>query len=81
LQLSFTRDSTRTDLTYTVLGSGDLFHWTPVATSTSGAAMTSLGNASAVSETGGAIKSVVVQDAASASSSPRRFLRLQVSQP
>ena len=78
LQITFPRDPTLTDLTYTVQASGNLASWTPIARSTAGAATLNL-SAFSVSETpNGSLLDVTVTDA---SQNSPRFLRLNVSSP
>jgi hypothetical protein len=75
-KLTFTRDPSRIDLTYEVLATGDLDHWTVIARSTRGGAMTGVGNlCHTILETGSGPKQVVVTDAATGAP---RFLRLRV---
>jgi hypothetical protein len=78
LQISFTRNSTRTDLTYEVEAGSDLIGWTTIARSVRGAVTTAVG-AHGVNESGGGeVKSVVVEDSVAASGWPARFLRLHI---
>jgi hypothetical protein len=81
LRLAFTRDTHRPDVDYFVETSDDLAHWTVIANSLGGAATTNLGGAFFVSESGSALKSVVVEDSQSTSATARRFLRLKVARP
>ena len=78
LSLSFRRDAGELDLDYVVEASADLSAWTPVASSTAGAATTALAGASTVQETavgGTSGYNVVVTTPAG---SGRQFLRLRV---
>ena len=78
LQIQFTRNTGRTDLTYTVEASSDLVTWTPIASSTTGSATVAAG-AHSVAETGaGAIKTVTVDDSQTAASGSPRFLRVKI---
>lgn len=76
LEIEFTRNTGRTDLTYTVQVSSDLVTWTPIARSASGGTTVGSG-AHSVAETGtGAIKTVSVEDSQTAVSGSPRFLRV-----
>ena len=81
LRLAFTRDASRADLIYLVEASNDLTTWTDLARSVSGAATTSIGTAAAVSESGGVLRNVIVDDAQIPAASPERFLRLRITLP
>jgi hypothetical protein len=81
LQISFSRVPAATDLTYTVLASTDLANpsaWLPIAQGTSGAPLAPVLDRATVSETGTTLRTVTVLDAAPLTTTPRRFLRLQV---
>ncbi len=81
LQITFTRNVTRTDLTYETEASTNLVNWTTIARSTAGAATMPIG-AHSVAETGAPdVKTVVVEDSVPASGQPRRFLRLRIRRP
>src|SRR5204862_216924 len=84
LTLSFQRDASLSDLTYTVqetstLGTPD--SWIDIATGTNGATMMPLLTRTAVSETAGtgAYKNVEVRDAPLSPEETQRFLRLKIS--
>ena len=78
LRIEFSRNLTRTDLTYEVEASSTLVGWTAIARSVGGAATTALG-AHAVSETGsGDLRTVAVEDSVPISAQPSRFLRVRV---
>ncbi len=82
LQMVFSRDSSRGELSYVVEACDDLAaaNWSPVATSNGGAAFVALGGA-AVSETGdGNVKTVTLQDAPPVPPARRHFLRVRVSE-
>lgn len=81
LRLTFTRETGRADLHYVVEASDDLAAWTAIASSVSGAATASIAAASSVSESGGVLKSVTVEDAQDPATSPGRFLRLRITRP
>jgi PKD repeat protein len=81
LQFTFQRDTSRTDLTYTVQSSNDLVTWTPIARSVLGAATQSVANASSVAENGGTLKAVVVKDLFDLNTPSARFLRLEITLP
>ena len=81
VRLAFTRDASRADLVYLVEASNDLAIWTGLARSVSGAATTSIGAAAAVSESGGVLKNVIVEDLQNPAASPERFLRLRITLP
>lgn len=80
LQITFPRDTRASDITYLVEASGDLGAWTPIASSIHGAATVNLGGAGTISETGGIVRSVSVQDGAAGGVAPR-FLRLRIARP
>lgn len=79
LSFTFNRDTTATDLTYTVEVTNNLNDpnsWTPLAVSTNGAATTGAG---AVSETGAdLVVTVEVLDTQPVDSTTHRFMRLKV---
>ncbi len=81
LRLAFTRETGRADLHYVVEASDDLAAWSAIASSVSGAVTASIGPASSVSESGGVLKSVTVEDAQDPATSPGRFLRLRITHP
>jgi hypothetical protein len=81
LTLSFTRNATAADLTYTVQASDSLGPWTDLATSSIGGSWDILVNGTTVSQAGtGSTRTVVITDPVSIDdpAHPRRFLRLQV---
>ncbi len=82
LQFSFSCDDSRTDITYRVEAGDNLSKWTEIASSTGGT-LTAMMNASGalVSDSGSGIRAVTVTDSAIASSTPKRFLRLKVTNP
>ena len=78
LEIEFTRNTGRTDLTYNVEASTNLLNWTTIASSTAGGATVASG-AHAVAETGaGAIKMVKVEDSQAVASGSPRFLRVKM---
>jgi len=86
LQISFPRDETCTDITYTVQSSSTLAtnSWTDIAQSTGGAATVPLGSPtslSAVSETGTGLRTVTVTDSTAIPAGGKRFLRVKVTAP
>lgn len=77
LALHFTRNHAATDLTYSVQASGNLLQWETLSSYSNGA----WSQPGVVSESGSAPNlHVQVRDSLPIPSSPRRFLRLQVSQ-
>lgn len=80
LAITFTRDTTAGDLTYTVLVSSDLATWTPIASSTNGAATVNLNglSASIAEGTSTPLRTVTVTDASTVAP---RFLRVEVKIP
>ncbi len=76
LQITFRRNPAATDLTYIVEASGNLTTWTPIASSTGGAATTNLGGALSINETGTSPLIVTVIDGVSMAPPASRFLRL-----
>ena len=81
LQIVFRRDASREELNYTLEGCSDLVAgaWSPLATSTGGAAFVPVGGAS-VSEAGdGNVKTVTVRDAAQPGGGSR-FLRVRIAE-
>lgn len=81
LRIAFTRDTSRTDLSYIVEASDDLANWTAIAASIHGASMNNLGGAASISESGAAMKSVLVEDAHGLADRAMHFLRLKVTRP
>ena len=83
LQITFSRDAARDELSYVVEGGNDLADdgWTAIATSTGGAPFSATGGAS-VSETGGgSVKTVTVDDLPpTGGDHSRRFLRVRVTE-
>ncbi len=78
LEIEFTRNTDRTDLTYSVEASSNLVNWTTIASSTAGGA-TVASSAHGITEIGaGAIKTVRVEDSQAAASGNARFLRLKM---
>ena len=82
LQLSFSCDATRTDITYTVQSASTLApnSWSDIATSVGGATTLPIGSLSTVTDTGSGLRTVTVTDA-TASSGGKRFLRVKVTSP
>ena len=78
LRIAFTRDTSRTDLSYIVEASDDLANWTALAASIHGAITANLGGASLIGESDGATKSVLVEDAHGPADRTQRFLRLKI---
>jgi PKD repeat protein len=78
IRLHFTRDARKPDLTYTVETSNDLRNWTPIARSITGGATVNLGGAGNITETGGAVRAVTVDDGPEGLGVAERFLRLKV---
>lgn len=80
LTLTFRRDSSATDLTYTLQISPDLTAWTPIAQSTGGAAPSGLNSAVILSDTAltGSLRLVTVSRALTAGDAERHFVRLVV---
>ena len=83
LTLSFQRDPSLTDISYTVEATSELVGtWTPIARSVAGATTSNLDNgAFSITETGTLLKAVTVEDNTLLSTNPKRFLRLKISQP
>jgi len=82
LALSFPCLSSRTDVTYTVQSSPNLFTWTDIARSTGGALFGSLGGGSfSIADPGGTNRTVTVTENPTVSGNPKRFLRLQILGP
>lgn len=78
LEIQFTRNADRPDMTYTVQASSDLVNWSPIASSVGGAATTASG-AHSINETGaGAVKTITVEDSQPKSAGSPRFLRLRL---
>lgn len=80
LQITFPRDTRESDISYIVEATGDLGTWAPIAGSMHGTVTANLGGAGFVSETGGTVRSVTVQDGAAGGVAPR-FLRLKITRP
>ncbi len=82
LQIVFSRDSSRDELSYVVEACNDLAagSWSPVATSTGGAAFVALGGAAVSEMGGGSVKTVTVQDAPPVPPAAQHFLRVRVSE-
>jgi hypothetical protein len=78
LEIRFTRNTGRTDLTYTVEATSNLVTWTPIASSTGGAATVGSGAHSVVESGAGAVKTVTVEDSQTAISGSPRFLRVKM---
>jgi hypothetical protein len=78
LQMRFTRNVTRTDLTYEVEASADLAAWTVIARSISGAATAALGAHSLAETAAGDVRTVTVEDSAPITASTERFLRVRI---
>ena len=78
LEIQFTRNAANTDLTYTVQASSDLVAWSPIASSTAGAATVGSGAHSVAESGGGAIKTVTVEDSQPRSAASVRFLRVKL---
>ena len=78
--LTFRRDTTATDLTYTLETSQDLASWTPVASSAAGAATTGQNGAQVLSEAvvSGSIRLVTVRQSQPAPATGPFFVRLRV---
>ncbi len=84
LQLAFTRDTARADISYVVEASPDLNQWTPIASSASGSPTVNLGGALQVIENsvpGTSQVNVVVAGSQSAGTFRRQFLRLKIVRP
>ena len=78
LEIQFTRNTERTDLSYTVQVSSDLVTWTPIAISSGGGA-TVVAGAHSVTETGaGSGRTVTVEDSQTTTSGSPRFLRVKM---
>ncbi len=82
LQIAFTCDATRTDITYTVQVSSTLAgnSWTDIAKSVGGGMTDPVGSLSTVSDTGTGLRTVTVTDS-TAIPSGKRFLRVKVTSP
>ncbi len=78
LQIAFTRNTTRTDLTYEVEAGSNLAGWTTIARSIAGAATVATGAHSVAESGAGDVKSVIVEDTTPITANPRRFLRLRI---
>ncbi len=82
LSISFQRDPMLVDISYIVEATSDLnVTWTQIASSVAGGAMTNLGGAFSVSETGASLRMVTVQDLPAIGVTPKRFLRLRITRP
>ncbi len=83
LTIAFPRNPALADITYTVEATPDLTanSWTPIARSTAGGAMTNLGGAFSVTESGAPIKAVTVVDGQTQTGHDHRFLRLKITRP
>ena len=78
LEIQFTRNLERTDLTYSVQASSNLVTWTPIA-SISGGGVAVVSGAHSVAETGaGATRTVTVEDSQATASGSPRFLRIKL---
>ena len=79
LQIRFQRSAAASDLVFRVEGSANLVDWSPVAEKTPGSqgSFIPLDGSAEILENGG---EVIVTDSATSDTSPRRFLRLRVSQ-
>jgi len=82
LQISFSCDATRTDITYTVQSSTTLApnSWADIARSVGGAATIPIGSLSTVSDSSTGLRTVTVTDS-TAISGGKRFLRVKVTSP
>lgn len=78
LQISFSRDPLKTDLTYEVEASTDLTTWTTIARSINGGATTSLSGATVSEVPAGNLLLVTVDDIVAVGSNPTRFLRVRL---
>ena len=78
LEIQFTRNTGRTDLTYTVEASSNLVTWTPIASSSAGGATVGSGAHSVVETGAGAVRTVRVEDAQTAAAGSPRFLRVKI---
>jgi len=82
LQLSYSCDASRTDISYRVEAGNDLAAWTEIASSTGGAPTVELNASGAViSDSGSGIRTVTITDSATTSGTPKRFLRFKVTNP
>jgi hypothetical protein len=82
LQVRFSLDATRSDLTYEVQASNDLVSWTTIARSPGGGLMVDVGGGSRqIEDTGSGQRTVTVHDATDAGSLKSRFLRLKIAKP
>lgn len=82
LTITFSRNPTLTDINYIVEATSDLQGpWTPIASSTAGAATANLGTAFGVSESDAPIKTVIVEDYPVITSTSNRYLRLKITKP
>ena len=84
LQLTFTRDTARTDIDYVVEASPDLSQWTPIASSTAGSPTVNLGGALSIVEgilPGTSQVTVMVKSGRVSNALDQQFLRLRVTRP
>ncbi|HEX7654001.1 MAG TPA: Calx-beta domain-containing protein [Verrucomicrobiae bacterium] len=81
LQLQFPRDPRRSDLMYEVRASGDLQTWNPIARSTNGQATVSLAGALVLEVPNNNGYRVTVDDPASITNTPQRYLQLKLQRP
>ncbi len=81
LRMEFNRDTTRNDIHLIVQASDDLLTWTPIAKNLRGGAWVATEGMSTVSESGGTLRTVVVEDQVRVAQGKRRFLRLHVELP
>ena len=78
LEIQFTRNIGRTDLTYTIEASSNLVAWTPIASSAAGAATAGSGAHSVAESGAGATRAVTVEDSQPAIAGSPRFLRVKI---
>ena len=78
LEIQFSRSAAHSDIGYIVQASSNFVTWTPIATSTGGAATVASGAHSAAESGNGTIKLVTVEDSQAMSVSSPRFLRLKI---
>ena len=83
VQISFTCDTTRTDISYIVQASSDLSagSWVDIAESTGGAVTQPISGLSTVLDDGAGSRLVTVTDLTSIPSGGKRFLRLLIANP
>lgn len=79
-QISFSCDSARSDITYTVQATSSLTSgtWTDIAQSVGGAPALPIGSLSTVSDPGTGLRKVSVTDSSALASGTQRFLRVKV---